>query len=181
MTIAAPCDYNELEQLLEYAVFSHNGPIAVRYPRGSGPRLLAAAKPVRRGKGVKLLQGEDITIAAVGNMVETALKEAEILKKSDISAEVINARFVKPLDERLILMSAEKTGAIVTIEDNCVRGGFGSAVLELLNRKELTVKSEAIGFQDIPVTHGSREDIYKKHNLDAVSVARKVTEILKRM
>jgi 1-deoxy-D-xylulose-5-phosphate synthase len=114
-------------------------------------------------------------------MVETALKAAEILKKSDISAEVINARFVKPLDERLILMSAEKTGAIVTIEDNCVRGGFGSAVLELLNRKELTVKSEAIGFQDIPVTHGSREDIYKKHNLDAVSVARKVTEILKRM
>jgi 1-deoxy-D-xylulose-5-phosphate synthase len=181
MTIAAPCDYNELEQLLEYAVFRHNGPIAVRYPRGSGQRLLAGTKkPIRMGKGVKLLQGEDITIAAVGKMVETALKAAEILKEKGISAEVINARFIKPLDERLILTSAGKTGVIATIEDNCIRGGFGSVVLELLNRNGLALKSEMFGFNDVPVTHGARKDIYKKHKLDAESIARKVIKLLNR-
>ncbi|MGE5614160.1 MAG: 1-deoxy-D-xylulose-5-phosphate synthase [Bacillota bacterium] len=180
MTIAAPCDYNELEQLLEYAAFIHNGPIAVRYPRGSGPKILAGIKPVRKGKGVKLLEGGDITIVAVGNMAEIALKAAEILKESGISAEVINARFVKPLDEKLILASAGKTGAIATIEDNCIRGGFGSSVLELLNRNGLAVKSGMFGYQDIPVVHGAREDIYKKHNLDAASIARKVMKLLNR-
>lgn len=180
MTIAAPCDYTELEQFLEYAVFSHNGPIAIRYPRGSGPKLLARAGPVRYGKGVKVLSGEDITIAAVGKMVETALQTAEILRENGISAEVINARFIKPLDEKLILASAGKTGALATIEDNCIRGGFGSAVIELLNSKGLTVKSEIFGFPDIPVIHGTREDIYKKYNLDVKAIVRNVLKMLNR-
>ena len=147
MTIAAPADYQEFIQMLDYGILRHNGPFAIRYPRGTGKEMLAQPVGIKPGKGVRILEGKDVTITAVGMMTETALKAAELLSGKGILAEVINARFVKPLDEQLILDSVSKTGALVTLEDNCIRGGFGSSILELIIEKGLMVKTKLFGFR----------------------------------
>jgi len=179
MTIAAPCDYAEFERMLEYAVFEHDGPIAVRYPRGAGPDKLVKTGPLHYGKGFRLATGEDITIVAVGNMVATALQAAELLLKKGIHAEVINGRFVKPIDSRLILNSAAKTGALATIEDHCIRGGFGSSVLELINKNGMKVKTGIFGFPDTPIPQGSRKEIFEKYGMDAASISRNILKLLR--
>ena len=120
MTIAAPADYQEFIQMLDYGILRHNGPFAIRYPRGTGKEMLAQPVGIKPGKGVRILEGKDVTITAVGMMTETALKAAELLSGKGILAEVINARFVKPLDEQLILDSVSKPGALVTLEVNCI-------------------------------------------------------------
>jgi len=179
MAIAAPCDYNELEKLLEFAVTSYDGPIAIRYPRGTGEKQLVPSSDIVFGKGEKLVDGKDITIAAVGNMVETALIAARMLKEMGIDAEVINARFVKPVDEKLILESAARTRVIATIEDNVVKGGFGSSVLELVNKYNIRAKTKIFGFPDTPVSHGSRKELFRKYRLDAASITQDILKMLK--
>jgi len=179
MTIAAPSDYLEFERMLDYAVTTHDGPIAVRYPRGTGKVRLVPTSPIQCGKGIKLQNGDDVTILAVGKMVETALGVSELLAEKSIHADVIDARFVKPLDARLILESAAKTRAVATIEDNCVRGGFGSAVLELLNKNDYRIKTGMFGFPDVPITHGPRDKIFEKYGLDAESISRSIIKMLK--
>lgn len=178
MTIAAPCDYDELEKLIEYAVLHHTGPIAVRYPRGSGRQSLYGAGTVVPGKGIRLVEGNDITIVAVGNMVETAMKAAALLEGKGVSTEVINARFVKPLDAKLIAGSVVKTGVLVTIEDNTIKGGFGSNVLEMLNKNGISAKTGLFGFPDTIVSHGSRSAIFKKYRLDSESLAADIMKLL---
>ena len=180
LTILAPADYNELNRMLEYCVLQHEGSIAVRYPRGTGKDMLTQPVPVKYGKGVRLTTGNDITIVAVGKMVETALKAAELLLKKDINAEVINARFIKPLDSKLILESALKTRAVAIIEDNCIRGGLGSSVLELLNENGYMLKTKLFGFPDMPIPHGSRDILYEKFGLDADSIAHEIIKLLRR-
>ncbi len=180
MSIATPCDYDEFEQMLEFAVFKHDGPIAVRYPRDTGKRQLAQSNPICYGTGVKLLTGDDITIVAVGNMVETALQVAELLMKKGVHAELINGRFVKPLDARMILESIVKTKALATIEDNCIQGGFGSSILELVSKNGMKVKTSIFGFPDIPITHGSKAEIFEKYGLDAVTISHGILRMLKR-
>jgi 1-deoxy-D-xylulose-5-phosphate synthase len=179
MTIAAPCDYTEFENLLEYAVLKFDGPIAIRYPRGTGQKQLIPASEIRSGKGVKLISGNDVSIIAIGNMVETALNVAIILKDKGISADVINARFIKPLDEKLILESAAKTGVVVTVEDNSVKGGFGSSILELINKSSFKAKTAVFGFPDIPILHGSRKELYKKYGLDKDSLSHEIVRMLR--
>jgi 1-deoxy-D-xylulose-5-phosphate synthase len=179
MTIAAPADYQEFIQMLDYGILRHNGPFAIRYPRGTGKEMLAQPVGIKPGKGVRILEGKDVTITAVGMMTETALKAAELLSGKGILAEVINARFVKPLDEQLILDSVSKTGALVTLEDNCIRGGFGSSILELIIEKGLMVKTKLFGFPDEPIPHGSRKELYKKYGLDPESIANETAEFLK--
>lgn len=179
MTVAAPCDYDEFEKLLEFAVCGFNSPIAIRYPRGTGKRQLAPTAEIRYGKGVKLLSGNDISIIAVGYMVEIALKVAEMLKDKGIGAEVINGRFIKPLDARMILESAAKTQVVATFEDNSIKGGFGSSVLELLNSNGFKIRTGIFGFPDIPILHGSRNELYIKYGLDADSLAKAILKLLK--
>ena len=179
MTIAAPCDYTEFERMLEYAVLTHDGPFALRYPRGSGADMLVKPSPMQYGKGVRLIEGEDITIIAVGNMVATALQAAELLLKKGVHAEVINARFVKPLDTRLILNSIVKTKALATIEDHCIRGGFGSSVLELINKNGMSVKTAIFGFPDIPIPHGNRKEVIEMYGMDAASISRDILRMLR--
>lgn len=176
MTIMAPADYEELGMMLEFAFMKHNGPVAVRYPRGKGPQRLADTTPITLGKALQLTEGKNLTLLAAGSMVETALKVYELLKKYDIHAEVINPRFIKPLDEKCIINSALKTGQVVTIEDNSIVGGFGSSVLELFNLKDLNIRTKIMGFPDQPVYQGSKDELFKKYKLDADSI---VTEILK--
>lgn len=179
MTIAAPCDYDELEGLLEFGVSAFDGPIAIRYPRGTGKKALVQASEIRCGKGVKLLSGRDISVIAVGNMVEVALKAAELLQERGISAEVINARFIKPLDARLIMESAAKTRAVATIEDSVIKGGFGSSVLELLNKNNFKIKTCIFGYPDIPILQGNRCELRKKYGMDAETICYAILRLLK--
>jgi 1-deoxy-D-xylulose-5-phosphate synthase len=179
MTIMSPCDYSEFNQMLEYAVLFHCGPIAVRYPRGRGPECLTLTQQVRLGRGVLIKEGKDLTIVALGNTVETSLKVADMLEKLGIKAEVINARFAKPLDEKLILASALKTKRVVTIEDNTVIGGFGSNVLELLNKNLINIKTKIFGFPDQIIVHGSKKDLLEKYRLDIDSITSEIVKMLK--
>lgn len=179
LTIMAPCDYTEFENMLDFAVTGHKGPIAVRYPRGVGAKQLVRPVKIEYGKGVKILEGEDVTIVAAGNMTDAAMQAAKLLSKKGFCAEVINARFIKPLDEELIVKSASKTGTVTTIEDNCVLGGFGSCVLESLSRNGFNGKTAIFGFPDIPVTHGMRKEIYNKYGLDAKTIADDIARLLR--
>mgnify|MGYP005853406161 CR=1 FL=1 len=169
--ICSPCDYSEFKKMIRYAVFEHRGPIAIRYPRGTGRMELFQAPPIEQGKGVIVCGGKDVTLVAVGNMVETALKTGEILKKHGISAEIINVRFVKPLDSHLILDSATKTGRVVTIEDNTEKGGLGSSVCELLCLSGKNPGAMVLGFPDKPIIHGKRNELYEKYRLNPESIA----------
>ncbi|MFZ5985795.1 MAG: 1-deoxy-D-xylulose-5-phosphate synthase [Bacillota bacterium] len=178
MAILAPCDYNDFKRMLEYAVLEHDGPIAVRYPRGKGPEKLIDASPIRLGQPLLLREGSDVSIVAVGNKVETALEVAKTLEKMDLSADVIYSRFIKPVDPKLILDSAVKTRRLITIEDNAIEGGFGSRVLEMINQKGINVKTRIFGYPDAFIPHGSKNELQHIYRLDADSIVRDVLKIL---
>lgn len=180
LTIMAPCDYSELAMMLDYAVKKHNGPIAIRYPRGSGKQQLGEAQPLQPGKGVIMRSGSDITIVAIGNMVSNALAVGDILGKMGISAEIINARFAKPVDIKLIAASAVKTGVVATVEDNTVKGGFGSSVINELINNGIKVNAGIFGFPDMPIIQGSKNALYSKYRLDAEALAHDILKLMKR-
>jgi len=176
MTILAPCDYSELRDMLEYAVESHCGPIAIRYPRGRGEEKLFDTAPIKPGQAVRVAEGNSITIIAAGNMVNNAVIAGETLKKHGIYADIINARSIKPLDSRLIINSASRTGKVVTIEDNTVIGGFGSMIMSLLIENNINAEIKVMGLPDRLIEHGSQAELRRKYKLDPDSI---VTEILK--
>ncbi len=178
MTILAPSDYAEMKSMLQYAVMVHRGPIAIRYPRGKGQERLAPEVEIRYGKGVRICEGSHLTIISAGTMVDTAFKLSSLLKASGVDCDVINARFIKPLDAKLIAGSAKKTQRVVVIEDNTIVGGLGSAVLEMLSCCGISAKTRLFAFPDAPVIHGSKGDLIKKYRLDTDSL---VSEILKFM
>lgn len=174
LLVMAPKDGQELKAMLELAV-KHNGPSAIRYPRGGVPRFEAAAEGFSLVKGAAemIMDGADVAIVAVGNAVVPSLRAAEQLKREGISPCVVNARFIKPLDERLIAILAERIGRIVTVEENLLAGGFGSAVLESLNRagvQEAVVKR--LGIDDLFVEHGSQKVLRKLYGLDEEGICR---------
>lgn len=179
LTVMAPADYSELRQMLDYAVNGQKGPIAIRYPRGRGKECLGEGLPVSAGKGSVVRNGEKVCILAVGSMVETALQAAEILGRSNINPQVISARFVKPVDEELILDIAEKFDYIITLEDNCSFGGFGSRVLEFVNRKGLKSNICIMGMPDEFIPHGSRAELLRKLGLDAEAIAADIKSKIK--
>jgi 1-deoxy-D-xylulose-5-phosphate synthase len=127
-----------------------------------------AEKPeVKVGKAELMVTGDDIALIAVGNTVRRALKAAEMLLRDGIRPSVINARFIKPLDEDLILSVSERTGRVVTVEENVLAGGFGSGILECLSNAGLTgVRVQRIGIGDEFVEHGAQSILRKKYGLD---------------
>lgn len=158
IVIMSPKDENELQHMLNTAVY-HGGPAAIRYPRGSGEGVAMdeELEKLPIGKGEVLRDGTDVTLLALGHMVPEAIKAADILAAKGVNAAVINARFVKPLDADLILSYAAKTKSIVTIEEHVLAGGFGSAVLELLESAGLNdVIVKRIGIPDQFVEHGKQ-------------------------
>lgn len=178
IVIAAPCDYSEFAVMLEYAISKHEGPIAIRYPKGIWREKLFEPGQLKLGKGVMVRSGKDITIAAVGSMVKTALEVAEILESAGIDAEVINARFVKPLDSSLLINSVMATKKLVTLEDNVIKGGFGSGVLELLSQNGIYYPVKIFGFPDEPILHGSRNEIFRKYKMDAQSISEEIKRFM---
>lgn len=178
MTLLAPCDYNELKKMLWYAVMEHDGPIAIRYPRGKGAEKLFDTPPVKLGQSLVVKNGTDVTIAAVGNKLEVALEVGQKLESLNISADIVYSRFIKPLDSNTILASALKTGTLVTIEDNAVEGGYGSSILEMISQKGIDVRSKVIGYPDSFIPHGSKRELEHIYRLDADSIYNDVLKLL---
>jgi 1-deoxy-D-xylulose-5-phosphate synthase len=178
ITVMAPANGCELIAMLHFMHKWDKGPTVVRYPREFAGNHLDFANPetIEYGKGELVQEGSDISLIAIGCMVPRTLKLAENLKASGISAAVINARFVKPLDEELIISEAKRTGHIITLEDNCLAGGFGSAVLELLSDHSLRVRTKRFGIPDLFIPHGSREKLFKHCQLDNENLHRSVVE-----
>lgn len=179
LTIMAPKDENELQHML-YSALKYPGPVAIRYPRsaGEGVELDWKFKEIPLGKAELIKDGKDLTIIAIGNLVYQALKAAEDLEKENISIAVINARFIKPLDEDLILDFAKKTGKIITIEENTLIGGFGSAVCELLADRNIPVKIKRIGLPDKFIEHGDLKTLKRKYGLTSETLKKIALELL---
>jgi len=181
LTMMAPKDENELRHMLKTAIYS-GVPMALRYPRGAGygVELDAEVKELEIGRGELLLDGSDLYLVAIGSTVYPALQAAEALGRKGISAGVVNARFVKPLDADLIKSVAGRTGRIVTVEENALQGGFGSAVLEMLYDSGLQdVKVRRLGIPDRYIEQGSQAQLRKDVGIDAEGIAAAVEAFLK--
>jgi 1-deoxy-D-xylulose-5-phosphate synthase len=175
MVVMAPKDENELQSMVKTALVYEGGPIAFRYPRGTGVgvKMSTEIQPLPIGKSEIVREGEDVLVIAIGNRVYPALEAAQTLADSGISATVLNARFVKPLDTETILPLAERIGKVITIEDGVVMGGFGSAVLEALAAAGLTdVQVTNLGIPDEFIEHGDVQHLYALCQCDATAVAR---------
>lgn len=162
VAILAPSSASQLEEMLEYAVNSHNGPIAIRYPKVFYSDV-ESKNNFEFGKAAVLKEGTDITVVAEGSMVSTVLDAANM---TNLSVEVIDVRTIKPVDKDTILKSVEKTGKIITVEDNTKSGGLGNIVESAIGRAVTK-----IAYNDCIVTHGDLKSLYKATGVDARSVA----------
>ncbi|MCI8486504.1 MAG: 1-deoxy-D-xylulose-5-phosphate synthase [Clostridia bacterium] len=175
LTILAPKDFTELEQMLEFAVNLKKS-IVIRYPRGGEDKIkFRSHKTIKLGEAEILKEGKDLTIVAIGKMVSRALEVSNLLEAYGISCDIINARFLKPFDEKTILQSINKTNKIITIEDGILRGGLATTVKELIvenNIKDIYIKS--YGYNDTFVKHGSVEEIEKIYGLDVNSIVENI-------
>lgn len=182
MTLMAPKDENELQHMLRTAI-AHDGPIAVRYPRGNGygVPLDQAFQALPIGKGEILREGRDAALLAVGTMVYPALEAANALAAEGIELSVVNARFIKPLDRELILSLAGKSARLFTAEENVLQGGFGTAVLELLEEEGLDgIAVTRIGYPDSYVEQGEQPELRAMYGLDAKGLAEKIRKVLQK-
>jgi len=176
----APKDEQELQQML-YTAINHNGPFAIRYPRGAGlgvPCSLPTQK-LETGRGELLREGSDLLLLPVGNRVAPALEAAMGLEKLGIQAAVINPRFIKPLDNELISHWARKTGRVVTIEDNVKKGGFGSAILQMLAELHLNIPVRLLGYGNTFIEQGPQQTLWKDAGIDAAGILHGALEVLK--
>jgi 1-deoxy-D-xylulose-5-phosphate synthase len=172
MSVMAPANEAELPAMLRAAVAAGR-PAAIRYPRGSGTGVdpQAAAEPLEWGKAELLVDGKDVLVLALGAMVAPSVHAAGELRKRGVSAAVVNARFVKPLDAELILPLARRTGRVLTVEENVLAGGFGSAVLEMFEEHgEHPHHFRRLGVRDAFVEHGSQAELREAHGLNADAI-----------
>ncbi|MCL2888305.1 MAG: 1-deoxy-D-xylulose-5-phosphate synthase [Elusimicrobia bacterium] len=175
LIICAPSDENELQHALKTA-FASGKPFVVRYPRGTGfgVEMDKSLKEFEIGKGVFKHKGKDVNILAVGNKYRAALRAAEILKESGISCGVADMRFVKPLDGEIIKDAFKKSSNIVTIEDNVLAGGFGSAVAEFLEDNNLAARLLRLGIKDEFIEHGKPAELHELIGTSAEKIAQNI-------
>ena len=182
MTIMAPKDENELRHMLKTAL-SFNGPISVRYPRGSGVGV-DIAEPMHElpiGKAEVMREGKELCFWAIGSMVQSAVQAAEKLKEQGIDAGVVNMRFAKPLDKELLIEHAKRYGKIVTLEEGVLAGGVGSEVLEILDDARLLQQCVVLrlGIPDEFVTHGDKKLLFRDLGLDTDAIVQKAAAFVK--
>ncbi len=181
MVVMAPSDENELRRMLKTAV-NYKGPCAIRYPRGKGIgcELADDYTGVEIGKAKVLREGEDLLVLAIGNMVHKALEAAKLLDKRGVKLTVIDARFTKPLDEDTIIKYTQRTGKVITVEENVLSGGFGSSVLELINKRGLNhVSIKCLGVPDVFVEHGDPDLLRLKYGLTPQNIADTALQLIK--
>lgn len=179
MVLLSPRDTTELAEMTRWAMEYSDSPCAVRYPRGSADDSLPETRtPIRLGKSETLRQGKDITLLAFGSATSLANRAAIELQKEGIDAEVINARFAKPLDAEAILNSATKTNRIITIEENVRTGGFGEAVANLLRINNHSAILETITLPDKFVEHGSQSELLSEVGLTVAAICDSATAMV---
>lgn len=181
LLVMSPKDLAELKRMLAFAL-KHDGPVAIRYPRGRADgdsSYLFHEFDIREGKAEVLAEGEDIAIIAIGHSVAPSLRAAEELRRNGVQATVVNARFVKPLDTGLLVALAQKTGRILTVEENALAGGFGASVLEALSDAGVTgVATRCLGVPDRFVEHGSQKRLRENYGLDASGISKAALELI---
>ncbi|HQQ87731.1 MAG TPA: transketolase C-terminal domain-containing protein, partial [Smithellaceae bacterium] len=181
LIVMAPKDENELRHMLKTAV-SCGSPVSVRYPRGRGvgARMDKELKVLPIGKGEVLRRGSDLVVIAIGATVYPAVAAAETVAAEGIEVEVINARFVKPLDKTLILKTAASFKKMIIVEENVLQGGFGSAVLEVLAEKNVSdVKVKRLGIADEFVEHATQAQLRHQYGIDEDGIIRVIKEMAK--
>jgi 1-deoxy-D-xylulose-5-phosphate synthase len=173
MQVLAPCCCSEMKEMLRYAL-SSGGPVAIRYPRGEGRTVKGYTPgPLVKGKSEMVRKGKDLCIIAVGNMLPRACRVAEQLEKKGIKAGVVNARFVKPVDTEMLAEILKDCDKIAVLEDNVIRGGYGSYLLEQMNSMGLDAmdyRIRLLGFPDEFVTFGDNESLYRAYGLDDTGI-----------
>jgi 1-deoxy-D-xylulose-5-phosphate synthase len=182
LVIMAPKDENELQHMLKTAI-DHSGPISLRYPRGEGwgVAMDGQMKSLPIGKAELLRDGNDIVIAAIGQTVLPALKAAQDLTPLGISAAVVNARFVKPLDGELLGGLLTRVPRLITVEDHAVAGGFGSALVEFIADQGITgVEIKRLGVPDRFIPHGTQDELRKICGFDKDAIAQAALQLVRR-
>ncbi|AFZ11230.1 1-deoxy-D-xylulose-5-phosphate synthase [Crinalium epipsammum PCC 9333] len=177
IVLMAPKDEAELQQMLVTGIEYTDGPIALRYPRGNGygvPLMEEGWETLPIGKAEILRQGDDVLMLGYGSMVYPTMQAAELLSEHGIEATVVNARFAKPLDTELILPLAQKIGKVVTLEEGCLIGGFGSAIAESLLDNNVVVPLQRIGVPDILVDHATPEESIVALGLTPAQIAARI-------
>lgn len=180
LVIMAPKDEAELRDMLFTAINDCKGPVAIRYPRGSalGVELKDSFTSYEIGKSERIISGEDCAILAVGNMVQYAKAVTEELAKNDISCELVNMRFVKPLDLKLLDDVAKRFEKIITLEENSIVGGFGTAVAEYFTDMDYKNDLRRIAIPDEFIEHGTQPELHKLIGLDPGSIAKAIIEFV---
>ena len=179
LIVMVPKDENEFQHMIKTAEECPM-PVAFRYPRGKGVgvRRETSLRSIDIGKGEVLREGQDILILAIGSTVHPSLRAAEKLAGSGIEAAVINSRFLKPLDADLLCGWAKRVGKVLTIEENVLQGGFGSAVLELFQERGLfSIQVKRLGIPDLFVDHGSQALLREKYGIDENGIFKGVKEM----
>ena len=175
MTILSPADFNELEKMLQYAVNEHNGPVAIRYPRGGELMSLSVNPKIEYKKSVLINKGEALTVIAEGRMVSTAMNIAKKLSENGKTADVINIRFIKPLDTERIKSSVAKTGRLLVLEEGVRSGGLGESILSSLSGMNFSYIGKAV--DDKFVEHGEYNELLQTLGMDEESVLKEVKEV----
>ena len=156
--------------MLEYAIKT-NKPVVIRYPRGGEKENNLPTSPIKQANAEVLKKGKEISIIAIGNMVSRAIDVATLLEKENIKCDVINMRFLKPLDEVTIINSIKKTKNVITIEDNTIIGGLSSSIKELIVNNNLNnIKIKSYAYPDKFIEHGKVDELEKKYKLDLQSI-----------
>ncbi|NWF88323.1 MAG: 1-deoxy-D-xylulose-5-phosphate synthase [Ignavibacteriaceae bacterium] len=176
IVIMAPKDESELRDMLYTAIMYKKGPIVIRYPRGSalGVTLKDGFEQLEIGKSEKLETGRDVALLALGSMVDYAKKTIKLLSNESVSCELINMRFAKPLDTQILDEISQRFHKIVTLEENSLPGGFGSAVVEYFNDKNYKNDILRIGLPDQFIDHGTQEQLHQILEIDPEGIAKKV-------
>ena len=178
MTVINTCDYNQTKAAT-ISISNHNGPVYLRFGRPKVPNFTDPNQDFKIGKGVKLIDGEDVTIVATGHLVWQAIEACKELKKEGISAELINIHTIKPLDEKIILKSIVKTKCIVSAEEHNIIGGLGESISGLLVRNNL-VPMEFVGVEDSFGESGTPTQLMDKYGLSSKKIMEKCKKVILR-
>ena len=178
MTVINTCDYNQTKAAT-IAIADHKGPVYLRFGRPKVPVFTDPTQKFEIGKGIKLIDGSDVTIVATGHLVWESLEAAKILNKSGISVEVINIHTIKPLDEKIILESVEKTRCIVSAEEHNFLGGLGESISRVLS-KNIPLPQEFIATKDTFGESGTPAQLMEKYGLNASSIVEKAKKVISR-
>jgi 1-deoxy-D-xylulose-5-phosphate synthase len=183
LIISAPMNEEELRNLMYTAQLDElNAPFVIRYPRGEGvmPEWKTPMKKLKIGQGRKVINGEDLAILSIGHIGNEAVSAVEKLKKQGISAALYDMRFVKPLDEVLLHEVFSKFDKVITVEDGCIQGGFGSAILEFMGDHGYSARIVRLGIPDLIVEHGSQPELWKECGYDAEAIRENAERLINR-